>query len=102
MEKCPACGAPYKGKRQCHRCKLDLNILLNIEATANYHLEKVFSALSENDIENLYIHAKRCVALRRSPQIIKLAACAAMMNRKFYDAVMFWKIYKRSIQTSEI
>lgn len=86
MKHCPTCHAEYKGKRRCHRCKMDLGPLLDIEQEAQAHYRKARRALNTSNYERMYFHAARACRLHRSPEAMQLLACAALMTCRFEEA----------------
>ncbi|MBW1759230.1 MAG: hypothetical protein JRI88_02725 [Deltaproteobacteria bacterium] len=96
MERCPACNAKYIGKRMCHRCKTDLGILIDIEEKAEFHREKALFAFVSNDFEQMFFHARRSCSLRRTPDAVRLLACAALVVNQFNLALFLWSSLRKS------
>ncbi|MDM8523576.1 hypothetical protein QUF80_09420 [Desulfococcaceae bacterium HSG8] len=90
MERCPTCNARYTGKRFCHRCKTDLGTLADIETSAGEHLDAAISAFDAKDFRQMYFHAKRACALRRTPEGARVLASASLLVGQFDAAVDQW------------
>jgi hypothetical protein len=87
MKHCPVCKARYTGKRQCHRCKADIGNLANIEAEAFDFREEALAAYQDGDYARMQELARRSCSLRKTPEAIRLRACAALLNGQFDQAV---------------
>lgn len=102
MKHCPTCHAEYKGKRYCHRCKMDLKPLLEIEQKARKHYRKARKALDTSNYERMYFHAARACRLYHSPETIKLLACAAVLTCRFEKAhLLYEKLDKQDADSLE-
>jgi len=83
MERCPVCNARYAGKRQCHRCKADIGMLADIEEAASSYRQKAIDAYHATDYPLMLDHARRACSLRKTPEALRLMACAAFLTRRF-------------------
>lgn len=83
MELCPVCNARYTGKRQCHRCKADIGKLADIEEAADVYRKQAVAAYQSSDYKQMLDHAKRSCSLRKTPEVVRLLACAAFLTRHF-------------------
>lgn len=86
MERCPACHAPYTGKNRCHRCKLDLSTLLQIETRALEHLNSAKTELDSENMEKAFYHARRSCSLKKSPEAMGILMISAILTRRFDEA----------------
>ena len=87
MNHCPVCKARYSGKRQCHRCKADIGRLVDIEAEAFDFQEEARAACRDGEYARMLELAERACSLRKTPDAIRLRACAALLNGNFDQAV---------------
>ena len=101
MERCPTCGARFRGEPVCSRCGTDLEEVLNIEQAALYCRQQAFAALQDGLPEAAYGHAHRACVLHRSSDSVQALALSAMACQKFAEAVALWHEYRRCIQTQE-
>jgi hypothetical protein len=83
MERCPVCNARYSGKRQCHRCKADIGMLADIEASADAYRKQAATAYQAADYPLMLDHARRSCSLRKTQEAVWLMACAAFLTRQF-------------------
>ena len=83
MERCPVCNARYAGNRQCHRCKADIGMLADIEEAADSYRKQAISAYQASDYPLMLDHARRSCSLRKTPDAVRLMACAAFLTRRF-------------------
>jgi hypothetical protein len=81
----------FKGKRECHRCKTDLGMLIDIEKQAGQHLEAAKAAFVSKDFRQMLFHAKRACALRRTPEAAKMLACASLLMGQFDLSLASWR-----------
>jgi hypothetical protein len=95
MERCPVCNARYTGKTECHRCKANLDALIEIESDAAAHLQKAIELAKTSDYQQMFTHARRSWSLNRTVASVKVLACAALMTHRFDLAVRLWKDIKR-------
>ncbi|MBT3308862.1 MAG: hypothetical protein HOL04_08190 [Gammaproteobacteria bacterium] len=47
MDKCPNCRARYRGGEQCHRCGMELELLLHIEQQREQLIIEALQALTQ-------------------------------------------------------
>lgn len=92
MKRCPACNAKYTGKRLCHRCKNNLGVLVDIEDRAREHLKKANKAFASDNLGEMFFHAKRSCALRRTQEATKLLAYAALLVSEPDVAINQWAL----------
>ncbi|QBQ54767.1 hypothetical protein [Nitrosococcus wardiae] len=74
MERCPNCGARYKGGRECHRCGMELSRLLHIESQAKRWEQVAVKRLAAGDREGAEVAVARSLALQRRPLALVLRA----------------------------
>lgn len=67
MLRCPNCRARYREGTTCHRCGMELELLLKIEQAAQYYLTVGISALAANDRHLAMVHLKRAYQLNHEP-----------------------------------
>jgi hypothetical protein len=72
---------------------MDIAALLDIETQAREHYHKAIQHYHSNDFEQMYFHARRTFSLYRSPEAIKLLACASLMVNRFKMATTLWQQY---------
>ena len=72
MERCPVCRARFRDEAICHRCGVDLNPLLAIEAEAAAWEREAVTLLAAGAWIEARRATERALALRHSP----LAAAA--------------------------
>ncbi|TYT73984.1 hypothetical protein [Desulfobotulus mexicanus] len=95
MDTCPACKAKTAEKTTCHRCKLDLQLFLDVEKEAENHAIKARQAHEKKDMETLYIHSSRWVSLKASPEACRLLAISALHMQNYPKALMAQKMAAR-------
>ncbi len=91
MERCPVCNARWNGKRICHRCKSEVGKLADIETASDDLYRQAVAACRATDYTAMMDCALRACSLRSTPENIQMAACAAVMSRRFYMALGFYK-----------
>jgi len=101
MERCPTCGARFRGEPVCPRCGTDLEEVLTIEQAVLYCRQQAFVALQDGLPEVAYDFAHRACVLYRSPDSVRVLALSAMACREFEEAVALWHEYRRCIQTQK-
>ena len=89
-QRCPTCGAPLKGALTCSRCKTNLGPLAEIVRNHQRHMQTARRAIAYGDAEQMFIHARRAHGLRRTPESLRLLACAALLTGRFKQAAGFW------------
>jgi hypothetical protein len=87
MNHCPVCKARYAGNRQCHRCKADIGRLADIENDAVSFREQAVAAYLAGDYTRMLESAGRACSLRKTPESVRLMACAALLNHRFDTAI---------------
>jgi hypothetical protein len=93
MNRCPACNARYRGKDKCHRCGLEIAPILEIKTRAQSHFKEAFIAFSMEDFDQMYSHAHRANALYQTRESIQVLACAALLAKRFEEAIKMWRQY---------
>ncbi len=91
MKRCPTCKVKYVGKRACHRCKMDLSTLLDIEKQAEEHQKETIAAFNKGDFNNMFLHAKRSWSLLRTPESAGLMAAASLLTKNFELSLSLWQ-----------
>ena len=91
MKHCPACNARYRGKEICQRCGLSFSQLLDVKQQAEHYQEKALAYYKTNDLEQMFISARRSYSLHQSPQRIKIYACAALLMKQYDLAFSLWR-----------
>ena len=89
-QRCPTCGTPPKGALTCSRCKTDLGPLSEIIRIHRRHMDTASRAFADGDAEQMFIHARRAHGLRRTPESMRLLACAALLTGRYALAAGFW------------
>ncbi len=102
MKHCPTCGAEYKGKRRCYRCRMDLARLLDLEQDALKHQENARAAYEDSNYETMHCHAARACSLHCTSDALLLLACAALLTNRFEQAFsLYEKLDKHDINSIE-
>jgi hypothetical protein len=91
LETCPACNARYDGGEQCHRCKADLRVLIEVRQKARLYREKALAAWQVGDWPEMFRAAERSWRLWQTPQSSQLFAKAALLSRHFRRALQLWQ-----------
>ena len=81
---------PPKGALTWSRCKTDLGPLSKIIRNHRRHMDTASRAFADGDAEQMFIYARRAHGLRRTPESIRLLACAALLTGRFEMAAGFW------------
>ena len=89
-QRCPTCGATLKGALTCRRCKTDLGPLAEIVRNHRRHMQTARRAIVDGDAEQMFIHARRAHGLRRTPESLRLLACAALLTGRYALAAGLW------------
>ncbi|MEW6258520.1 MAG: hypothetical protein AB1547_01290 [Thermodesulfobacteriota bacterium] len=89
MERCPVCNARYAGKRQCHRCKADLDRIVDTESAAREFQRQAISAYAAGDPPDMLRAAERSCSLHTTAESLRLLACASLLNRRFDRAMQY-------------
>ena len=92
---CPACKAKDSGNPLCRRCGLDLAALKNVLKKADNHKQEARQAFLDDDFIRMLIHARHSLSLRYTPDAFQLAACSALLNRNFQEALRMWRHCRR-------
>ncbi|MCF8045213.1 MAG: hypothetical protein K9J83_05065 [Desulfarculaceae bacterium] len=77
MEKCPACGAVYRGRDCCHRCKTDLSVLIRVEKQSGDCFKRAVTAFQNREYEAALLLADRSRSLKFSKKAERLRQYAA-------------------------
>ncbi|MBF0101423.1 MAG: hypothetical protein HQK77_10995 [Desulfobacterales bacterium] len=80
---CPTCQTKYSGNSVCHRCQTDLSQLIELIQMAKDHIQESENALLENNIENMFFHAKRAYHIIQTHETAKHLAYAAFLKKDF-------------------
>ncbi len=91
MEKCPVCSTRLNNNTVCRRCKFDISTLIEIKEKSVFHYEKGVKACKEKAFDRMLYHAKRSSSLHKTPQNLKLFACAALITKEYKLAKNIWK-----------
>lgn len=89
-QRCPTCGAPLNGALTCSRCKTNLGPLAEIARNHRRHMQTARRAFADGNTEEMFIHARRGHGLRRTPESMRLLACAALLTGRFELAASCW------------
>jgi hypothetical protein len=90
MRICPTCKAKLKGAAICRRCKTDLSKALDVAASAKHHLRLARQAYADGQLEAMQYHARRSFSRLRTPQSIRMLACAALLQGDYDLALKSW------------
>ena len=82
---CPACRAD-NAERTCRRCKADLGMLWDLEATRSQLLADGYAALDRRDADAATAAGESARALRDDVDAIRLIACGHLLARRFDEA----------------
>lgn len=74
MERCPNCRARYRGDSHCHRCGMELSMLLHIEAWAETWERLAIERLAAGDRRGAETATARSLALQHRPLAFRLRA----------------------------
>ena len=96
MDRCPTCQAAYRGGDVCYRCQTDLRHLLAIERDAVRYQQQALAALQSRHFNVAHGYARRAFELHRSPASIKALALTSLALRKFDEALVLWREYRRA------
>jgi len=91
MTRCPVCNARYRGKDQCHRCGMKIAPLLEIKTRAQTHFKQAIKAFCIENYDQMYLHARRANSLYQTQESIQILACAALMLKRFDEAIKIWR-----------
>jgi hypothetical protein len=93
MNQCPACHARYRGKEKCHRCGLEIAPILDIKMRAQFHFKQALKSFSMDDYDQMYSEARRANSLYQTRESIQMLACAALLSKRFEEAINVWRQY---------
>ena len=91
MERCPTCGATYRGGETCGRCQTDLRQLLALEAAAARHRRQAMEALHTARPRAAQAHARAACRAQRSGESIRVAALTSLACGDFAAAAALWR-----------
>lgn len=84
--RCPVCRAENGEEKTCRRCKADLSLLIELEASRRAALAKAGRAVAEGDGEQALYHAETAHRLRADRDSWRLLAMAHLINREYASA----------------
>ena len=90
MQRCPTCGARYRGGPECHRCRTDVHQVLLIERSAAGLRQRARAALAAGRTAPARDAAERACALHRCPESLAVRAVVALRERDFALALRLW------------
>ena len=90
MQRCPTCGAGYRGGPECHRCRTDLRRVLLVERCAAALRQRARAALAAGRTVSARAAAERACALHRGPESLAVRAVVALQERDFALALRLW------------
>ena len=83
METCPVCHGVCSNRGACPHCHADLNRLLEVEESAQAHLEEAGDALRRGNYSQGLYHAGRSVSLKKTLKGLGLLCEAALFTKDF-------------------
>ena len=91
MERCPTCGAAFRGESPCYRCGTELEQVLAIERLAAQCREQSRRALDAGRLREAESHSRRACALYRSAQSLAERARVAVATGNYSLALALWR-----------
>ena len=91
MERCPTCGAAFRGKTPCYRCGTDLQRVIDVGRHAERCRLQSRVALEEGALEEAEFLARQACALHRSAESLMGLAGVALATRDFPRALALWR-----------
>jgi len=91
MERCPTCGATYRGGEECGRCGTELGRILAVERAAQRQRREALSALDQGALDRARDSARQACRLHRCPRSLRVAALVSLMDGDFRRAMEFWR-----------
>ncbi len=95
MERCPTCGANFRGESPCHRCGTELQKILAIERLAAQCRLQSRRALDAGRLGEAESQSRRACALHRSAESLVDRARVAVTTRDFPLALALWRETRR-------
>lgn len=87
LEHCPVCGTAAPDSDVCSGCTTKLALMKEVGKRAENQKELALQAYTDGRYEEMFTHATRSLELKAEPECIKIAACAAMLTRRYAKAV---------------
>ncbi|MFO0797015.1 MAG: hypothetical protein U0804_06025 [Gemmataceae bacterium] len=84
---CPCCKAANDAGPACRRCKADLALLFAADADAARLLAAARAALAAGRVAESEALARQSASVRRTPDALRVAACARLLAGRFADAL---------------
>lgn len=81
--RCPTCGAPRGDQSTCHRCRSNLEMLVELEGRVDDLAARAQRLYARGWYRQAALLAARVVSLERSPEHLALLACARLMSGDF-------------------
>lgn len=84
---CPCCKANNDAGPICRRCKADLGLLFAVEAERTQRVAEACRHLGASHYSKALAALEKAEGLRRGPDLTRLKAVAALLNRDFAAAL---------------
>ena len=91
LDRCPTCGAAFRGKSPCYRCGTDLARMVAIERLAARRLLQSRLAMEEGILDEAEHHSRQACMLYRSADSLMARAGVALTRGDFREALSLWR-----------
>ena len=96
MERCPTCGAKFRGESPCYRCGTELQKILAIEHLAMRCRLQSRRALDAGCLREAESHSRRACVLHRSTESLTDRARVAIASGDYPLALALWREVHRA------